>query len=197
MVSHLSVRGCLNASFTAPGPGSVIRALHCIVHRVPRIVRAGICLYLIWSDMIWLCDITEMAARMAFDLILSVHRVPYYEGRVLLPRPLLKGRDLSVSIWDLISDMYVCICYDSGCMIWDSDLDKDLSVIFLHVWSGLWFCLSYFWVLVLSEGLSVTPLYTRFALCFCQLHYVPLVRIETPSATFPKSDILWFCPYTL
>ena len=48
MVSHLSVRGCLNVSFTAPGPGSVIRALHCIVHRVPRVVRAGICL--IWSD---------------------------------------------------------------------------------------------------------------------------------------------------
>ena len=65
---------------------------------------------------------------MAFDLILSVHRVPYYEGRVLLPRPLLKGRDLSVCERDLIC-LSVCD-YDSACMILSvqfcmSDLDYD------------------------------------------------------------------------
>ena len=123
-------------------PGQVLWFVHFTALFTASLGLCGpgsVCIWygLIWPDMIWLCDITEMAARMAYDLILSVHRVPYYEGRVLLPRPLWKGRDLSVCEWNLISDMSVCIwlwlcMHDSVCPV-------------LYVWFGAWLCLAHFW----------------------------------------------------
>ena len=170
MVSHLSVHGCLNVSFTAPGPGSVIRALHCIVHRVPRIVRAGICLYLIWSDMT------------RYDLIIWYYGDGGQDGiwfdSVCPPRPVLRGPGSvtaplmkgpgSVCMWKK-SDMSVCmwlwLCmHDSVCYSFVYLIRiMTLSTTLLEIWFGIWFCLSYIWVLILCVGLSVTPLY--FELC--------------------------------